>query len=157
STGWMTPLKGPESDPSTVLPLPTAKSIGESPRTCQKIDWNASRLSLPYAVGTRHPVVIKGEGTDILMATSTTIARITSEKEWCVSAYDAVTVRNTITLAPTATDAYSAILPADDLEHAALFRQPKGGELSVRPMACRVTKDTKVPEGVTGVDGFVAE
>jgi hypothetical protein len=151
SSGWMTPLKGPETDPSSIIALPNAKSIGETPRTCQKIDWNASRLTMPYATGTRHPVIVKGDGVDLLMATGTTIARVTSEKEWCVSAYDASPIKS------PGTDSWSAILPPDDLEHAALFKQPKGGDLSVRPMSCRVTKEAPIPEGVSGVGGFVED
>jgi hypothetical protein len=151
SAGWMMPLKGPENDPSTVLALPTSKSLGDAARICQKIDWNATRLTLPWATGTRHPVVVKGDGVDMLLATSTTIARVTSEKEWCVSAYDALPIKS------SGSEAWSAIIPADDLEHAALFKQPKGGELSVRPMTCRVAKDEKVPEGFAGVSGFTED
>ena len=154
SVGWMTPLKGPENDPSTSVALPTARSLGETPRLCQKVDWNAARLSVPYATGTRHPVLVSGDGIDLVLATATTIARVTSEKEFCVSAYDALPLNG---INSKSIDGWSAIIPADDLEHAALFKVPKGGDLSVRPMSCHVTKDSKLPAELTGVDGFVGD
>ena len=149
---WMATLKTAEADPSTVMALPTQKQFGDPPRPCADKSWfSAARLSLPFVAGSRHPMLVKGDGLDLTMATSQAVVRVNDETHWCVSAFDAMPLAY-----KQGDTAYSALVFPDDLEHSALFRQAKTGsaEIAVRTMSCAYSTSA-VPDSVLSkIDGF---
>ncbi len=147
SLGWMTPLRAPDVDPPTPIAIPSAAQLGDTPRACNKVDWSGTRLALSYEPGTRHPVFVNDDGREIDLATSQTIVRFTSAKEWCVSSFEAVAI------AKTNPPQSTALIAPDDLEHAAFFNY-KDGQFTVRPMSCTWAKG-KLPDKANTIDGFV--
>lgn len=148
SASWMIPLKGPEADPSAIVQLPTAGSLPDVPRACGKADWNAARFTLPSSEDARHPLVVQGD-FDLTMATREAVVRVTTEgKDACVSTWDATMVGSKKTM-----EGYSALLPLDDLERSALFRN-KNGEISLHTMRCEIVKGGPLPKAFEGIEGF---
>ncbi len=115
------------------------------------------RITMPFSVGTRHPVTVANEGRDLLFASSYQVFRAGPTGDPCVTAIDA----QPITTGPAkggTTEYFSVIIPPDDLAHASLFRTAyksgTGNETSVRTMSCAFTPGP-VPEALANTPGFV--
>lgn len=146
---WGAAVKGLESDPSEIAPLPTQHDLADPPVACGASE--SPRVVVPFATGTRHPIAVSTDGAETLLATGSAVLR-GDDKSACVLAYEA---RSIAKKGAKAEDALSAIVPWADKEHAFLFRTAPAGDVSVRPMRCAASKD--LPSGLGGVEGFAPE
>lgn len=139
-----------ESDPVTAIPLPTQKSLGDA-HACDKTGLASPRVVAPYSRGTRHPVVVDLDGTEMLLATNQATLHVSAAGgDACLGAWEATP--------PVwrAGDQYNALVQLDDLGHATLFRSTaKGNEQQARMMSCRLSKETPIAASLNNVDGFV--
>ncbi len=151
------PIEGTKSDPDVLASLPTQKTMSDPPRGCAKGAIPPWRITVPYSVGTRHPVTVTTDGRDVLFATSNQVFRAGPTGEACVSAIDAQQITSPSLKAGTS-EYFSVIIAPDDLTHASLFRSSwKGGsgnETAFRQMSCAFVPGP-VPEALANTPGFV--
>ncbi len=148
-SAWGVPLKGVESDPSEAIPMATQTSLADPPSACS--GDSGTRVVAPFSSGTRHPLTVKGEGADVLLATTYAVVR-GDAKTACVAAYEARPISTKSKAVKTDENAYSAVIPWADKDHAYLFRTASNGDASVKTMKCAPSKE--VPAGLAGVEGF---
>ena len=143
---WAVPIKASEVDPSEAIEMPTQKLLVDPPKACDAGALATPRIVAPFVRGSRHPVIVSGEGSELLLATSSAVMH-GSGKDACVTAFEA-------TAAGSAGATYSAIVSADDLAHATLFRTGANGqEVSARPMTCTLAPGP-LPAALASVEGF---
>jgi len=145
-----------EDDPGGLFPMPTQKSLGDPPKACGALPKDALRINVPFSTGTRHPVLVKGDGADRVLATSSAVLRTgpNGTGEPCMTMIEASPVP------ASAGDQWVALLPPGDLEHATLFRtrvETSVFRLSSRTLKCGWAKDMKLPDALTKVAGFTED
>ncbi len=149
---WGVPVKGSDPDPSDAFELPTQKLLADPPRACDAAALATPRVVAPYVRGSRHPVIVVGEGNEMILATGPAVLH-GSGKDACAQAYEVVSVGSGGNGAPAGLT-YSAIVSPDDLTHVSLFRTGNPAqELAVRPMTCSFVKGP-LPAALSGIDGF---
>lgn len=157
ASAWALPLRGIEADPGEVIPFATQKSLSDPPTVCGADASAGGRVAAPFSSGTRHPIVVTGEGADQLLATTFAAIRPNKdgdEKSACVVAYEA----RPIGAKKNDEGGPFAIVPWGDQAHSSLFRTATNGELSVRAMSCQpLTSKESVPPGLGSVEGFTDE
>lgn len=145
-----------DDDPANLFALPTQKSVGDPPKACGALAKDALRFNVPYSTGTRHPVIVHGDGLDRVLATSNAILRVPAAggTDACVTMIEAAPYPG------SPGDAWTALLPPGDLEHATLFRtRYESGQykMSSRPLKCAWSKDMKLPDPLTKIAGFTED
>ena len=149
ATGWAVPIQSPDADPAAPIAVPTQRTLADPPRACDDAAAGWTRVVAPFVRGSRHPVVVQGEGNELVLATTSAVLRGAGSADVCALAFEAH--------APAGgggTSAYSAVIAPGDLANAALFKASSTGqELSVRPMSCTFAAGT-LPASLVGVDGF---
>jgi hypothetical protein len=148
--GWAAPFT-PDADPTSAIALPTQSALPDPPRPCGKDAQGGFRILLPWEKGTRHPILVSGEATDLILATNNAVTRVTPGSPACTAAFDSYREL------PRTADNHVAIVAPDDLEHASLFRAKgwtaDGPEVSFRPMSCAFAKGP-IPEALEESVGF---
>jgi photosystem II stability/assembly factor-like uncharacterized protein len=143
---WAVPIKASEVDPSEAIELPTQKLLADPPKACDAGALATPRIVAPYVRGSRHPLLISGEGNEVVLATAAAVMH-GSGKDACVTAFEATSTSG-------GTTSYTAIVSTDDLAHAALFKVGTNGqEVSVRSMTCTYAPGP-LPTSLTTVEGF---
>ena len=143
---WAVPIKASEVDPSETIEMPTQKLLADPPKTCDVGALATPRIVAPFVRGTRHPLLISGEGNEVVLATASAVMH-GSGKDACVTAFEATAV-------VSAGATYSAIVGTDDLAHATLFKVGANGQdVSVRSMSCAYAPGP-LPSALTTIEGF---
>jgi len=157
-TAQIFPLRaeGPVIDAGQAVP--TQANLPVQPLPCGGAQRQVSaRVIAPFLPGTRHPVIVN-DAVDAprLMLTAEAVLHGTPESP-CVASFGVDPVANEA----GAKAAESALISADDLEHAWLFRQvpaPSGGGLRIeyRMMSCRFSPTLEIPPELFRESGTLA-
>jgi hypothetical protein len=144
ATAWAVPIQAPDADPSETIAIPTQRSIADPPKACDDGAGATPRIVAPFVRGGRHPVVVQGEGADVVLATGSAVLRGAATSA-CVASYEAHAAGSS---------AYGAIIPVGDLGNAALFKSSNTGQdIAVRAMKCSFAPGA-LPAALAGTEGF---
>jgi photosystem II stability/assembly factor-like uncharacterized protein len=135
----------PKDDPGEPVAVPTQASLGAMPRACGGAQ-TSPRIVAPYAKGTRHPVVIAGEATEVVLATTGALIQGKGGDDACVRAWEAQP------LAWGSGTRHGALVSADDLAHSTLFKID-GEVLSAKSMSCTL-ESGPLPASLVDAEGF---
>jgi len=138
------------ADPGAMVPTATQSSLADPPLGCEGPALSGARTLSHATLGARHPVVIAGESTPIVLATDEAILRTTGSAT-CVSSYLARS-----TSAPMPASDYAAVVRPSALASATLYRVDRSvwpAKLQTRTMSCSFTPGP-LPKELEKEDGF---
>lgn len=142
---WAVPLKGSDPDPTEAIEVPTQRALADPPKGCNDAALATPRIVAPPLRGTRHPIVITGEGNEVILATTSAVMH-GSGKDACVTTFEAG--------GSSGGTMYDALIPPDDLAHAVLFRASPGSQdITARSMSCSFAPGP-LPKELSTVEGF---
>lgn len=147
SHGFAVPLE-PKDDPGEPTPVATQASLGAMPRACGGAAsvGGSPRVVAPYGLGTRHPVIVSGEGAELTLATSNALLHGKGGDDACVRAFEAQPLSWSGGLR------HGALVSTEDLAHSTLFKV-EGETMSAKPMSCAL-ENAPIPATLVEIEGF---
>jgi hypothetical protein len=148
SIAWSIAIEGARNDPRIVDRLPTAEEFADPLPVCTGAQ-PPLRFVMPWSIGTRRAVIVEGlDPQPLVLASGLTIARTGGGRSACITTIEAES--------SGPTGAFTALIPADDLGRATLFRHSPGllaSEVASRSLRCRY-EPRPLPASLAKLPGF---